>query len=301
MILKQIYNINPEDITDVYDVFIGVAGIEPRSYHLLMDKTFANIAEKYYVIPYDGSPNFPPDYPKGKVEVVENAHLLDNPIWGIVEDFLIKKPQKLKIVIDYSSMTRVWYGSFLKSCQDYQGKCTLEILFAYNMAEPESPSSKMDFDFSSMPGYLHINRPNKPVALIIGLGYEDGRAYSLKDYFDAEVIYLFRTSKSWSEQYYQLVGKNNEHLLDRLPDDKVIEYSLDDVSAAYKKLEDLCYDLEQKYRIIIAPCGPKPFTLITLLTFLRHKSVNVWRIKNIGDTPPKRPSDRTIFTSIIFK
>lgn len=298
MKLTQLYNINLSEITTPYDLYIGVAGIEPRSYYLLNTTIFSNIAKNKYVIPYDENLVLPEDYPTD-VNVLKNASQCTNPIWSIVEDFLISQPNTLSIIIDYSSMTRLWYGEFLKSCNEYQGDTTLNLIFAYNMAQPESPGDNLSFDFSSMPGYLHINTPNKPVALIIGLGYEDGRAYSLKEFFDAEVVYIFRTSKSWSKEYYNLVTQNNEHLLDRFGD-YTFEYSLDNISLAYKNLADLCFELEKKYRIIIAPCGPKPFTLISCLIFLRYQSVNIWRIKNIGNTPQKEPSNKTILTSITF-
>lgn len=41
-----------------------------------------------------------------------------------------------------------------------------------------------------------------------------------------------------------------------------------------------CDDLLRNYRVILAPCGPKPFTLLSLITAIKLPDIDVWRISS---------------------
>lgn len=300
MIISNLYNINYSEMEMNYDLFIGVAGEEPRSYFLATHTDITQFAKYKFVIPYTGTTSKPNEYPQD-INWIEDANKIDNPIWGIVEDFLIEARDSLSVIIDYSSMSRLLYGSFLRSCYEYEGNVKLKICFIYNVAKPSPPPENQSFHFEPMPGFWRLRLPQNPTALVIGLGYEEGRAYSLKDYFDAEVVNVFRTDKSSSDNYYNLVQKNNEQLLKKISykeSSNIFEYSLDNIDYTHKVLSDLCQDLSRQYRVVIAPCGPKPFTLISLLVALRLDNVDVWRVHNVDKVVKKEASEKNIVTII---
>lgn len=300
MVISNLYNINFSEIEDGYDLFIGVAGKEPRSYYLATETNITQLAKDKYVIPYTETTIKPSNYPQDVVWI-EDAYKIDNPIWGIVEEYLHKDRKCLSIIIDYSSMSRLLYGSFLRSCYEYEGNTELKICFIYNVAKPTPPPETQLFHFEPMHGYWRLRLPQNPTALIIGLGYEEGRAYSLKDYFDAEVVNVFRTDRGSSDSYYDLVQKHNERLLQRLSykeSSNIFEYSLDNIDYTHKVLSDLCQELSGQYRVVIAPCGPKPFTLISLLVALRLDNVDVWRVHNVDKVVKKEASEKNIVTMI---
>ena len=300
MIISDLYNIAFNDITEDYDLFIGVVGDEPRSYYLATKTDLFQKAKNKYILKYNNNIPNPDGFPEG-VEWVENDENNENPIWSIVEKHLVGEKEKLSIIVDYSSMSRLYYGAFLRSCYEYKCKTKLVLCFVYNIAQPVPPPVDQSFSFEPMPGYLHLKLPQNPTALIIGLGYEERRAYSLKDYFDAEAVYIFRTDRKTSPEYYDLVEKNNDRLLKTLSQrglNNVFEYSLDNICYTHKVLSDLCQELSNSYRIIIAPCGPKPFTLMSLLVSLRLENVDIWRIHNVDNVVKKEGSDQSIVTII---
>ncbi len=225
-----------------------------------------------------------------------------DPITSIVQDHLSQANEALTILIDYSSMSRMLYARFLKYCSLNNLGVKLNLIFAYNIAEPIEPPKPKEqrYKFGPMPEFIHLSIPNKPTALIIGLGYEQKRAYSLKEYFDAEAVYIFRTDKYSAPEYYKLVDTHNQQLLNQLESDHIFEYSIKNISYANKLLTDLCDTLSKDYRIVIAPCGPKPFTLICLLTALRFDMVDIWRINNEGDVVNKQPTDQMVYTGVTF-
>ena len=300
MIISDLYNIPFQDIEGEYDLFIGIVGDEPRSHYLVTRTDILNKVKNKYILQYNNDTanrdGFPDD-----VKWIEYDEKNENPIWSIVKENLVPNNNKLSIIIDYSSMSRLYYGAFLKSCYEYTENVKLKLCFIYNIAEPVTPPEDQSFSFDPMPGYLHLKLPQNPTALIIGLGYEERRAYSLKDYFDAEAVYIFRTDRKTSPEYYELVQKNNDRLLNKLSQNglnNVYEYSLDNICYTHKVLTELCQELSDSYRIVIAPCGPKPFTLISLLVSLRMENVDIWRIHNVDNVVKKEGSDQSIVTII---
>jgi len=186
----------------------------------------------------------------------------------------------LSILVDYSSMTRIWYGSIINYFKHtiIENK-TVKVYFSYSCAELHKPSEKepkIDY-FSPIDGFCSLSIPFVPTALITGLGYETNKSFGLKEFFDAEVLYLFYTE---GNDFTKHIEKKNKELLLHTPSECKISYNMEDILLTKTMLYDLCLSLKNKYRIIIAPCGPKIFTLISFFVASEMDSVDVWRISS---------------------
>ena len=71
---------------------------------------------------------------------------------------------------------------------------------------------------------------------------------------------------------------NNFKLIDSLHKRNVFTYPFDDMEKTHSILTDLCLELRLNYRIILAPLGPKPFALVSLLVGTRYPDVEIWRV-----------------------
>ena len=78
--------------------------------------------------------------------------------------------------------------------------------------------------------------------------------------------------------YFNEVCENNKNLLSSIKSDNIFYYPLSNLKYAETLLSQLIKDLLDDFRIILAPSGPKPFTLISLLAAFRFENVDVWRI-----------------------
>lgn len=186
--------------------------------------------------------------------------------------------QDIYILIDYSSMTRIWYGGvvhYLKGLK-YASK-QIHVIFAYSEAEFLTPPEEEPetINFSPIEGYCSLSIPAKPTALVIGLGYEKKRAFGLTEYFDAEMVNYFYTEDS---QYTEEVLRRNKEILENIEEEYIYPYSLHNLSLTQVILQDLCNSLKQNYRIILAPCGPKPFTLLSFIVASKNDEIDLWRI-----------------------
>lgn len=187
----------------------------------------------------------------------------------------------LSVLVDYSCMTRVWYAEILSFFSTLKSNIikTIDLDFAYSFGKfsPLRENHFRNLHVSPIEGFSAFSIPDKPTALIIGLGYEKNKAFGLAEYFDAET-YLFYNVDAESRQFSKEVEKVNYDLMADVPKQNIVQYIIRDIIHTERALSSLCSYLRQNFRVIIAPSGPKPFTLVSLIVALKMGEIDVWRI-----------------------
>ena len=200
------------------------------------------------------------------------------------ELFKVIRKKRIKIFFDYSCMTSIMYAAILKYFKDF---CDLfeqaSIMFSYTQANYTKPQKNNSIYLNyPIPLFNPIQATDKKIALIMGLGYEENKALGLYEYFqnDKDDIYLFITGGS-SQEFYKEVKKNNQKLLNITNEQNVLYYDLDNISHLISTLDSLAnYLISTDYRVVIAPIGPKVFTLCSMLVNLNHKEITTYRLSD---------------------
>ena len=211
---------------------------------------------------------------------------------------------ELNILIDYTCMTRVWYGYILEYFNQIRLNKNVHLYFAYAKSEYTEPPNHPVYNRKVNPvtGYYSLSTPHKPTALIIGLGYIEKQAYALSEFFDAE-CFLFIGKTSNDDLFYDKVVENNIDLIKNTIPENVFIYDMFNLLYSETMLNRLCKDLISDHKIILAPCGPKPFTLLSFITSIKLEEVDVWRI-SIGDsesTIDYKPTGEVIILQVTFE
>ena len=191
-----------------------------------------------------------------------------------------EKKEVLRILVDYSCMTKPWYASFIEyfSLRDLPYR-KVHILFSYTQSAYVEPKKPKPLRVAEPLGYgSHGIMAGKPIALIMGLGYEKDRAEILQKAINPEECYCFYADPSSDERFVEKVYINNFKLIDRLHKSHVFPYPMDDMKKTNSILTDLCLDLRLRYRIILAPLGPKPFALLSMLVGINYPDIEIWRV-----------------------
>ncbi len=209
------------------------------------------------------------------------------------------------IVIDYSCMTRLWYAAAIRFMRDLgERRQGVRIFFCYTPAVftipmPPAPNTHI----SPIPGFFCIQLPISKTALVVGLGYEAHHASGLVDYVEAAETFAFLSDPSFDNRFTRAVERNNEDLLRRIGPDHVLRYPVMDLRATEALLTSLCAGLWKEYRVILAPLGPKPFTLLSLLLAAKYPMLDVWRVSSgaIGNAYDRRPASEPLVLSVSFE
>lgn len=118
---------------------------------------------------------------------------------------------------------------------------------------------------------------SEKMCLVMGVGYEFGKAIGAQDYLEPDELYAFHPIGT-DVDFEKAVLKANSNF-DFVGDpDKVIAYPLLDPAALLDNLLTLIDFKRQSHRVMLLPMGPKIFAALCLVVALRfHPDVRVWR------------------------
>lgn len=277
-----------EELDSVFDLSIYCSGYEPRSVFLFSKEI---LSKKNIVLGFASFNDHKTRKKNDKFFVKKGCEIIDsdgnnpNIIHQLLNNFLDGFEGKVfKLFVDYSSMTRVWYAEVLAYFRDIEDlSFTVEVVFGYSFAKFQPPPEEnyRNLFVSPIDGFSYFSVPNKPTALIIGLGYEKNKAFGLSEYFDGET-FVFYNKDSNDERFKNSLEIINESLLEDIPEENKYIFPIYDLEFTERQLFSLCGYLKDDYRVIVAPTGPKPFTLVSLIISLKMNEIDVWRISQ-GD------------------
>ncbi|HEY4784752.1 MAG TPA: hypothetical protein VIH57_01830 [Bacteroidales bacterium] len=215
--------------------------------------------------------------------------------------FLKNNKKSLDILIDYSSMTKVWYNSILSYFSELEDSYSeVNLWFCYSPSDftKANPNvTKKVFDTN-----LPQNSTNKPLALILGLGFENGRSEELARQLNAQITFAFYADPAYDERYVHEVLRNNEALLNKMSHDKIIKYPIYDLNSINESLTQFCINLRLSHQLVLAPIGPKPFTLMCFILSTRYPDIKLWKVSTGGNIAvnDRKPYGELLLYKVMF-
>ena len=290
MELDNTHQISQEQLQNQhFDVFIAVSGYESRCTFLASKLNISEIPVKT-VLAFDEM--------KGSFSRAENdrkftewgftfhegSSMESSPVDILLNHICIKSKNKhLDILVDYSSMPKIWYNAIINFFIAYEDKLYhVNLWFSYSPSEYfKAQKNAVYKSFDSFPHKLNSDRP---VALIVGLGYEKSRSGELSKQINAKVTFAFFADPAYDDRFVKEVLENNQLILDHMNGDQIIRYPIFDLNSINSSLTKLCVNLRTSYQLILAPIGPKPFTLMCFLMAARYPDMKIWKVVTTGQS-----------------
>lgn len=191
------------------------------------------------------------------------------------------------ILIDISSMTRAWYGTFVSALRDLDSPERLRTIFTYVPAafrrrEAPYPANRV---IAPLPGFSGLGLPVLPTALIIGLGDHHQRALALRREVDPGLTATYLAAPCGDKRFLAAVLRANPDLLASVSPRWQYKYPLFDFPTALRRLDDVASHLSKNWRVILAALGPKVFSLACFLVASHRQEISVWRASAGTDVP----------------
>jgi hypothetical protein len=202
--------------------------------------------------------------------------------------------EHIKLVVDYSSMSKFWYGTTINYFALNEMFChNLTVYFFYS---PEHYLPKASVKHSScqpQPGVMHVNSRtiNKPVALVIGLGNESEKAEFLCDFFKPVEFHLLLPNPSFTNEQTKTTNDNNRKFIAKVKSHNVHDYPANNIEEIDARLRSICLSLRLKYRVILVSLGPKTFSLASFLINARYPDVEIWNLCSSANEYGLTPTD----------
>jgi hypothetical protein len=293
--------------TQKFDAFIAVSGYESRSIYLANQIPFNNIPNKLVLAFNEKNELLYRELNNKKYTELGfkfiNISASDVSQLPNFMDDLCEKIGKttLDLLIDYSCMPKIWYSELINYFINREDELScVNLWFSY------SPSEYTRSIGSISNKYLDPIKPNttsdKPVALLLGLGYEKGRAEEIAKVFKAKVSYAFYANSSTDSRYVQEVLDNNKSVLKNINQDQIITYPINDLNTINESLTQLCIRLRMDHQVFIVPVGPKPFSLMSFILSARYPDIKICRVSSVisSSASDHRPHGELLLYKVTF-
>jgi len=223
------------------------------------------------------------DFRRLGFELIKSAGSSSKPITAeIIAAFRSVRRDDVTVLVDYSSMTKIWYAAILRLFAAIDAAVRqLNVYFAYSPSKFSRPTQPAPNQYMGpVPGFYNLDLPDRKTALVIGLGYEAERALGLVDYVEPAETFAFYTDPAPDRNFPKTVRRNNAQLLRRLGSSRTFKYPAEDLQTTATILLSLALGLAKDFRVILAPLGPKPFALLCFLLASRYEEFDVWRVSS---------------------
>jgi len=193
----------------------------------------------------------------------------------ILENLNIKS-EKIKITIDISTFTKDLLAHLLLYLVEYKQINRIRCLYTSPERYASPEEGWLSFGIKSIhfpPMGWRSWSPRKDNLLLLILGFEELRAWTLIDRFPAEKRLLFITKPGTIPEWNDFCEKYNKKLLEKYPAQGCLPAI--DPFTTFKMIEKEIKNLLPKYNIFVSPLGTKPQLLGIINLIVRKTPVNL--------------------------
>ena len=226
----------------------------------------------------------------------------EKPIYEHLDEHASSLSGPLHILIDYSSMSRLWYAAVLNWARFGASVKNVIIDFIYSMGRYEQEKQPMVIrGMVSIPGCEGRAYRLRESVAVFGLGFHGLAALCVLDRLEADTVYAFLASRGSSEEYISKTRENNKELISNLKTKEVLELPLASVENCYRHLAETIAPYRQDGEITLVPMGPKPHVLASILVAMRFQEVACLRVSGAPAPQDVKPTGDIVATRIIVR
>lgn len=258
---------------DQYDAIILASGFEARSVFILQKIPLIH-RSKCIVLGFDDATNFLSR--KINDGIYEDAgikpfvshtpldydELLKTALYRASRD-VTGRP--IKVFVDYSVMTRVWYA-YILTWMKYSGDVSsADVDFAYAHGSYEGRFEDLQIkQTNTISGFEGVSAGSRRTIALYGLGYDRFATLTVHDIIQPDSFFCYIADDPDDDRPAQHVAKENAEIID-LSGTPPILLSLNNLLDVVSELSKIISEAPEVDEIIAVPMGPKTHVLGTLL------------------------------------
>lgn len=192
--------------------------------------------------------------------------------------------RETRILVDYSVMTRAWYGAILNWAAALDDGTAVQIDFAYSHGDYARKFGPLKIeDIVSLSGFEGISSGARSTTAFFGLGFDKYATLSVLDRIEPDDVYCFVARSGDSADSADYVLSENSEVVDAAQG-KVFSLPIASVAESFRIICEHVSIIEddpsqRDTEIAIVPMGPKPHVLASLLAAQRMPRVACLHVK----------------------
>ena len=185
----------------------------------------------------------------------------------------------IRILLDYSSMSRLWYAAVLNWARFAASGRTVIIDFIYALGKyKEEDHPFVIRSMITIPGCEGRAYRLRESVAVFGLGFYGLAAQCVLDHLEADTVYAFLATDQAREVYAAKTREANQDLIRSSKTKAVLELPLTSIETCYRNLAETIAPHRPDGEITLVPMGPKPQVLASILVAMRFPEVACLRI-----------------------
>lgn len=304
----QVTDIDFESISNQrYDISLFASGYESRCIFLpnmLSRKIVENpLIFGFMEARYSGNREINDIYFKNywAPEIIPLSGDDEKPIYENISKFSRALDGSVHILVDYSSMSRLWYAAVLNWARFASSGKDVIIDFIYAMGKYEEEKQPMVIrDMVCIPGCEGQAYHLRESVAVFGLGFHGPAALCVLDRLEADTVYVFMASPGSSTEYINKTREMNIDLINDYRTKAVLELPLASIETCYRNLADTIAPHRPDGEITLVPMGPKPHVLASILVAMRFREVSCLRVSGTLDPVDVKSTGEISATRVIF-
>ena len=311
MSIHQVTDCSFSDLAQVgYDVGVFASGYEARCTFVPKQLEEGNLASRV-VIGFEDladteARKVHDDYFRTQWKVEPEIAKAGNDfvIQSLLNALVAKGATTKRILVDCSSMSRLWYSGILNWARYGNSKSETTIDFVYALGKYEDEDLPMIIeDMVSIPGCEGGALQSQQSLAIFGLGFNGWASLSVLERLEADDVFAFIASPGASSDYPERVRTLNKDFLEE-PRVKqhVLELPLRSVETSYRFLSELVTPHRFRDSVTLVPMGPKPHILASILVSMRFPEVSCMRVSATRARPEKvEPNGEVVAVRVVVR
>jgi hypothetical protein len=292
MILYRVLDLTMNDIADsAYDLVLFASGYEERCTYIPKKLNLTRLSNPVVLgfreIEDDPQRQVNDTYFSsqwGKLVPVGSND--DSVIYELLRREFPQTKSSIRILVDYSSMSRVWYTAILNWARFFEGTASITIDLLYSVGDHKHPTTPMVIsEIMSLPGCEGLILPLSRSIAVFGLGFEGSAALCVLDRLEPDELYCYLAAPAAFKDYPERARQANREVI-RLAK-ACLRFPLGSVERCYANLAELVSQYRSEANITLVPMGPKPHTLAAILVAMRFHEISCLRVGYRRHTPER--------------
>ncbi|EPG0800271.1 hypothetical protein ACSVJV_003422 [Vibrio cholerae] len=181
----------------------------------------------------------------------------------------------IKILIDYTSMSRAWYAAILNYLVNF---CELKVTIDLTYATAVYKNLDLNVELGELriiPGCEGISLTKRHNAAIFMLGFDRYGPQRLYNLLNPNKCFGIMAAPAATYDYENTCLEKNKDFISHYlgGEDKLIKLPINSIATCYDNMSQMLSPLRSEYNVSIIPFGPKPHILTAILCSFNYPNV----------------------------
>jgi hypothetical protein len=202
----------------------------------------------------------------------------DEQLYALLRALVDRGKSEIRVIIDYSSMSRMWYAAVLNWARYWARADKVYLDFVYAVGDHrDQVLPRVTGDVIPIPGCEGLGTQLSRAVGVFGLGFDGVATLSVLDMLEPDIAYGYLAAPGAFPNYPARAREENAEFILK-HSRETLELPLQSVERTFSHLAELVAPHLGEDDVSLIPMGPKPHVLAAILLAMRFERISCLRV-----------------------